>query len=121
LKSRDSSLYESGEIDLVSSDVLFFEIGRNPNPTRQRYALEVLSRAQVFVALTTWIEQRAKALDAVGIKPLDALHLASAESAQADYLCTCDNQFLRRAQDLKDIRVRVVSPIELIEEIEKWL
>ena len=115
------SLCEDGRVDLVSSDVLLFETERNPHITRQRYALEVLLKAQEFVALSTWIEQRAKTLDATGIKPLDALHLASAESAQADYLCTCDDQFLRLAKGIKDIQVRVVSPIELIEEIEKWL
>jgi predicted nucleic acid-binding protein len=113
------SLCEAGEVDLVSSDILLFETGHNPHMTRQRYALEVLSKAHEFVALSTWIEERARVLDAAGIKPLDALHLASAESAQADYLCTCDDQFLRRAKEIEDIRVRVVSPIELIEEIER--
>ena len=115
------SLCEAGTVDLVSSDALLFETRRNPHITRQRYALEVLSRAQEFVALSTWTEERARTLDAMGIKPLDALHLASAESAQADYLCTCDDQFLNRAKEIEDIRVRIVSPIELIEEIEKWM
>jgi predicted nucleic acid-binding protein len=113
------SLCETGEVDLVSSDILLFETGRNPHMTRQRYALEVLSKAHEFVALSTWIEERARVLDAAGIKPLDALHLASAESAQADYLCTCDDQFLRRVKEIEDIQVRVASPIELIEEIER--
>jgi hypothetical protein len=35
------SLFESGKIDLVSSEILLFEIGQNPNPTRQEYALHV--------------------------------------------------------------------------------
>jgi len=69
--------------------------------------------------LNTWVEERARVLDIWGIKPLDALHLACAESAQVDYLCTCDDQFLRRAKEVADIRVRVVSPLELIEEIER--
>jgi len=112
------SLCETGEVDLVSSDVLLFETGRNPHLTRQRYALEVLSRAREFAALSAWIEERARVLDVAGIRPLDALHLASAESAQADYLCTCDDQFLRRAKEIEDIQVRMVSPMELIEEIE---
>jgi predicted nucleic acid-binding protein len=115
------SLCESGEVDLVSSEVLLFETERNPNMARRRYALEVLARATEFALLDDRIEERARALDSVGIKPLDALHLASAEEAKADYLCTCDDQFLRRAKEIADIRVRVVSPIELIEEIEEWL
>ena len=50
----------------------------------------------------------------------DALHLASAEEAEADYLCTCDDQFLRRGKAVQDTQVRVVSPVRLIEEIEEW-
>jgi predicted nucleic acid-binding protein len=112
------SLCESGEVDLVSSEVLLFEAERNPNTTRRRYALEVLSRAAQFVMLDEGIEARARELEASGIKPLDALHLASAEQAEADYLCTCDDRFLRRANEGRGSQVRVVSPVELVEEIE---
>ena len=55
----------------------------------------------------------------MGVQPLDALHLASAEVAQADYLCTCDDRFLKKAQTLKGLRTRVVSPVEVIGEIER--
>ena len=33
------TLFESGKIELVSSEALLFEIDRNPNQTRQDYAL----------------------------------------------------------------------------------
>ena len=55
----------------------------------------------------------------MGIKPLDALHLASAEEAQAVYFCTCDDKFLNRAKAVNDLKTKAVSPVELIEEIEK--
>jgi hypothetical protein len=83
------SLCESGEVDLVSSEVLLFETERNPNMARRRYALEILAKATQSVQLSDRIEERARAFDATGIKPLDALHLASAEDAKADFLCTC--------------------------------
>jgi hypothetical protein len=69
------SLFESGKVDLVSSEVLLFEIDLTPIPIRQEYALEVLSKAQTFVTLTEEVEKRARGLNALGIKPLDALHL----------------------------------------------
>jgi hypothetical protein len=49
---------------------------------------------------------------------LDALHLALAEEGQVDYFCTCDDRFLKKAQALTGLKVKVVSPIILIEEIE---
>ena len=113
------ALCESGKIELVSSEVLLFEIDRNPNMTRQEYALEVLSKAKTFVVLNEQMEKRAREFDALGIKPLDALHLASAEEAQADYFCTCDDKFLKRAKAVSGLKTRVVSPIELIEELEQ--
>jgi predicted nucleic acid-binding protein len=113
------SLCETGEIELVSSDALIFETQRTPNVTRREYGLETLSKAKVFVELSDQVEHRARELDAVGIQPLDALHLASAEAAGAEYFCTCDDRLLKKAKALKDLRT-VVSPVELIGEIEKW-
>ncbi|MBA4156617.1 MAG: hypothetical protein H0X65_03970 [Gemmatimonadetes bacterium] len=63
-------------------------------------------------------DQRARGYGAHGIKPLDALHLASAVEVKVDYLCTCGDKFLKRAKAADTESVRVVSPLELIEEIE---
>jgi len=112
------ALCESGALELVSSDALVFELGRNPNPIRRQYAEEVLSLAKSFIDINESLERRADALSAMGVKPLDALHLAAAEEAQADYFCTCDDRLLKKAQSLKDLRTRVVTPVELIEEIQ---
>jgi predicted nucleic acid-binding protein len=114
------TLCESGEVELVSSEALLFEIERNPNETRRQYALEVLASVETFVVLSEQVERRAREFNSVGIKPLDALHLASAEEAGVDYLCTCDDGFLKRAKAVEDLKVKVVSPIQAIEEIEKW-
>ncbi len=114
------TLLESGRVELVSSEALLFEIDRNTNRTRREYALEVLSKAKTFVMLSGQVEKRARKFDALGIKPLDALHLASAEEAHADYFCTCDDRFLKRARAISGLRTRVVSPIELIKELERW-
>jgi len=113
------NLIESGRIELVSSEVLLFEIGRNPNSIRQEYALEVMSKAETYVAIHSGIEKRAKEFVLSGISPLDALHLASAEDAPADYLCTCDDTFLKKAKAVSGLKMKIVSPLELVEEIEK--
>lgn len=112
------TLCESGKIELLSSDALVFENQNNPDSIRKKYAYEVLAKASEFVQLNPKIEKRAKKFNEKGIKPLDAVHLASAEEAQADYFCTCDDRFLKKAKLLKDIKVKVVSPLELIQEIE---
>jgi len=55
----------------------------------------------------------------IGVKPIDAVHLALAEASQADYFCTCDDQLISKASRIKDLQVKVISPLDLIREIEK--
>jgi predicted nucleic acid-binding protein len=111
-------LLEAGEVELVSSDVLLFESRRNPRAERREYALAVLEKAASFVQLDETIEKRARDFEATGLKPLDALHLASAEAAWADYFCTTDDELLKRGRTIAGLKSRVVSPVELIEELE---
>lgn len=113
------ALCESGEAELLSSDALRFETERNPYPIRRSFAEEALSAAKHFVAATPAVDKRARRYIESGIKPLDALHLASAVEAGADYFCTCDDKFLRRAKATETEGTRAVSPLELIEEIER--
>jgi hypothetical protein len=53
------TLCESGQAELVTSDALVFEAGRNPHPVRKRYAAEVLSKAKIFVHTDSRVAERA--------------------------------------------------------------
>jgi predicted nucleic acid-binding protein len=112
------ALCESGEVELVSSDVLAFEVSRTPNPARQEFASQALATAKVFVPLNSSLEGRARELNQAGISPLGALHLASAEEGHADCFCTCDDRLLRKARGAASPKVRAVTPLELIQEME---
>ena len=110
-------LCEQGTVSLVSSDVLVFEVDRNPHPQRKAYVSEVMARASTVIRLDDRVERRAKELEGRGLKALDALHLAAAEAEQVDYFCTCDDRFLKRAKAQPDVTTKVVSPLELAQEI----
>jgi hypothetical protein len=75
-----------GEFELISSETLLFEEQKTPNVHRQRYVLNLLNKGEIFIPLNDDIKKRAQVLNQMGIKPVDALHLASAEAASADYL-----------------------------------
>lgn len=79
----------------------------------------MLSRAKHFVVLDSQVIQRAQSFHASGIKPLDALHLASAIEAKADYFCTCDDRFFKRAKTVDTLETNVISPLELITEVTR--
>ena len=112
------ALCEIGHIDLISSEVLLFENQQITDASRREFALEVLRKAKLFSQLDERIKNRAKEFADVGIMPLDAMHLASAEKAEANYFCTCDDKLLKKAKALCEPKMRIVTPIEFLEEIE---
>ena len=79
---------KAGELDLISSEALELEIEKNPLVTRRHYAESALESAHAHIMLNENIERRSHELLTLGIKPLDALYLASAEAAESDYFCT---------------------------------
>jgi predicted nucleic acid-binding protein len=103
---------------LVSSDVLVYETEQNPLPIRQEHGFAVLAKAKSVIKLTEEVKTRSAELSNIGLKPIDSLHLALAESIKVDYFCTCDDRLIKAAKRTNDLQVKVVSPIELIQEIE---
>lgn len=108
---------ESGEAIFVGSDPLDFEVYENPDPYQRKAVQETLAKASIHVIIDHRVAQRAAEFRSLGIKDIDALHLAAAEAANADYFCTCDDRLLRKARRLKDFAVRLVTPLELADEV----
>jgi len=106
-----------GQATLIASEVLQFEIERIQDPLRSTHAFEALSKATSYIDATEAVLERAGHLRDSGILPLDALHLASAIEAGADFFCTCDDKFLRKAKRLSIEKTKIVTPLELIMEL----
>ncbi len=111
------ALGEDGQVKLVSSEILQFEIERMTDSIRRAHTYEILSKAMVHVDMTDAVAERASELSRAGIQPVDALHLAAAIESGADYFCTCDDKFYRRARILTLPKTKVVTPLELILEL----
>lgn len=111
------ALCEQQVLTLVVSDITIFETAQNPNLHRQAFAHALIAHATEHVPLDTVIEQRAQDLERAGIKAIDALHYAAAERAQVDFFCTCDDRFYRKLTALSPARIRVVTPLELAQEV----
>jgi predicted nucleic acid-binding protein len=111
------SLCEQGQIGLLSSAVVQFEVQRNPHPQRKAFVEGIIAQHHQYIPMNTTIQNQAKLYERNGFKPLDALHVASAQYAQADYFCTCDDRLLRKAKAQSIASVKVVSPLELAQEV----
>ena len=113
------SVCESGQAELISSEALIYEAEQSTLPIRREHSYAVLEKSKEMIFITE--KEKSRALDflTIGVKPLDALHLALAESGQADYFCTCDDNILKKSKQINDLKVKVLSPVDLVQEIEK--
>jgi predicted nucleic acid-binding protein len=102
-------LIEKRIISIVSSDVLVYENSRNPYSERQIFVTSVLRKARVIQTLNDSLAKRAQEIEMLGIKGVDALHLACAERLKPDYFVTCDDRMIRKYTGM----IVVVNPVEL--------
>lgn len=104
----------------ISSSILQFEINQNPD-LDQRVSLTTLlqlGHQTIFVGDEEIL--RGEELEILGFKELDALHIACAESGNADILLTTDDRMLRRAKRYcTQLRVRVENPYTWLQEIKR--
>ena len=99
-----------GELEYVWSSVLDFEIGKSRFIDRAMQILPWANGAVTRVLVDDGIRQRAKYFENVGVKPVDALHVACAESAGCDWFFTTDNGLIKKAKT--HTSMRVANPVE---------
>jgi len=102
-------LIESGDLQLIASSVVAYENLRNPFPERREWVDRCLALAKYNQPVDERIRDRARELEKQGLHPMDALHLACAEAAEADYFLTCDDRIVRH---YKGGKTRVLNPVE---------
>ena len=113
------ALCEAGKHELVSSDALQLEVEQNPLSQRRAFVESILERALHVVEVTDDIGARAKGLETHGFKAFDALHVACAEFAEVNYLCTCDDRLLKKSRRQTELKVKVISPLDLAGELSE--
>ena len=104
---------EAGRVELMSSEYLLFEVFQTPDMDRAHRVMTLLGLAKTAVKASPAVVSRAHALERLGLRGLDALHVASAEAATADLLVTSDDRMRRRARRASaQLQVNVVTPVE---------
>ena len=102
--------FYEGQWRWVSSEVVMFEA----TPMGSR----LLNYAHQFVSVGTMETSRGKYLESLGFDPFDALHLACAESGNADLLLTTDDRMLKKAKSVSSqLHLRVENPLTWLQEV----
>ncbi len=105
----------NGAIQLVWSYILDYENDKNPFRERRiqirawrMYAQEDVVEGEELLAIAEKIRK-------LGLKKMDALHIASAIVSKADYFLTTDDGILKRRELISEIRI--TDPIGFIKEV----
>lgn len=106
-----------GSFSLVWSAAMDLENDANPDIDRRNAIAAWKAVASVDVELLPEMEVAAEELARMGIKPMDALHVASALSAKAAWLLTTDRGLLGKMKD--DPRIRVADPVDFVRAIQE--
>ena len=101
---------------LVSSEVLDIEIASIPDSWKKGKVLELYKLASEKIALNDKIKQRAREIQAYGLKAFDSLHVASAEYKGVDVFLTTDKNLLKAAQRF-ELPIKVVNPLNWFMEV----
>jgi predicted nucleic acid-binding protein len=110
---------EAGELALVRSPAHLVENDANPREDRRIAAALWIDGATIVVPMDADVEARAAEIVALGFSPLDALHLACAERAEARWFVSCDDDLVKRAGRLREaLRTLVVEPRTLAWRME---
>ena len=108
---------QAGDASLLSSEVLDYEVSRIPDEERRSEVMAVLALAHEYLEITEGAEVLAESLENSGISPMDAVHVALASIADADFFCTCDDKLVRKGQTISDLNCNVVSVFGLVSEV----
>lgn len=105
----------AGRFQLVWSYILDYENNRNPYQERKLRIKRWKWYAIEDVEENSKVIETAKKLNQRGFHKIDSLHIACAIIAKCEYFLTTDDQILKRARLLNDIKIS--DPIGFIKEI----
>jgi hypothetical protein len=105
------------KIELAWSYMLDFENEQNPFPAKKESIADWKDLARTDIDESKGILSKADTLQALGLKPKDAIHVACALEGGCDYFITTDRKILNKAaQGIGVEGMRIVSPTRFIEE-----
>ena len=109
--------FEEGDWLWVGSEALMYEVRNLTDVERRGRIIELMSGVREWAPTTDRESGRVVQLMTWGLKPLDALHIACAETAGAEVMLTTDDRLLRTAQrHARDLGVPVANPLRWLEE-----
>lgn len=108
------SAIELGKLELISSEVLEYELEMSKQPHRIKFVRKALELAKQTITLTETHRTLANQYTDQGVKAIDALHLAVAHEANAIFLTTCDDRFIKAGNKISGLNCNLTNPTNFV-------
>lgn len=106
-----------GDWTLVGSEAVDYEISKIPDDERRSKVEVLASISKEKVLVDDEVVKMASEFEKMGLKGIDALHLACAEKS-SDILLTTDDDFVRKVKENEDrIKIKVENPVTWLMEV----
>ena len=107
---------QSGKWMLMSSEAIDLELKKMPNNDKLKKVLALLSVSTEKLILNEAAIKRSEDFQRNGIKTMDSLHLAVAETSNLDVFLTTDDALLRAASKMT-LNIIVANPVTWFMEV----
>ena len=112
--------FVTGEWQWIVSEVLKIEVDNNKDWIQRDRIRSLMNVANQHILIGSIEGVRSKEIEVLGFKPFDAMHLACAESGNADVFLTTDDRLLRKANRLHSkLGVRVQNSYLWLQEVDR--
>ena len=101
-----------GHFKLINSFALEYENIKNPDIENMLKISDLLSCSREYIPYDEHITVRAIEFEKFGILGMDAIHIACAEKAKADYFVTCDDNLIRKLAQIDNIGLTCYNLID---------
>jgi predicted nucleic acid-binding protein len=114
------TLIHAKQIRWIASTLLRLEISRNPDPDKRVFAQSLLPPRGQTISPAGSTLSRAAELQHEGLNSADALHVALAEQARAEWFITTDDRILRRMAK-RTYTPECINPVDWLRRRQLWL
>ena len=94
-----------GRFELLNSFALEYENGKNPNIENMLKISDLLRYSTDYISCDEGILDRSLEFEKYGLMGMDAMHVACAENAKADFFVTCDDNLIKKLERIDNIGI----------------
>ena len=108
------AMISEGLFILINSFALEYENSKNPNVENMMKISDFLEYSTEYIHYSEDILERSLELEKRGLSGMDAVHIACAEKAKADFFITCDDRLIKKLQRVDDMKMACYNIIDFM-------